>query len=109
VRSHLQELDFLELPEALARVQRRLFHEEAGRDSKVMRGIALALTDLMPLYWRDTRRELTEPELAAQRFTQPELFLVSRRRFEASLEVLQAGLLDQARANLGPREPLRPG
>ena len=75
--------------------------------------IALALTDLIPMYWRDARtgehHQLTEPELAAAQFTRTtmELLSVPQRRFEAALDTLQVASLDQARVSLTLRQSPR--
>lgn len=76
----------------------------------MLQSIALALTDLLPMYWTDPRTgerlQLTELELAAAQFTRKmtELISVPRRRFEAALDTLQLASLDQARRNLAVRQ-----
>ena len=74
-----------------------------------MQVIALALTDLVPIHWADTKEVLTEPELLAARFTPSgmEGLVVSRRRFEAALPCMQAASLEQARASLTLRQSPR--
>ena len=72
--------------------------------------IALALTDLIPMYWRDARtgesHQLTEPELAAAQFTRAvmELLFVPKKRFEVALDTLQIAALDHARTSLTMRQ-----
>ena len=110
-----QEANFIVLSKAVARAHSRLFPEEPYKDQRTLQVIALALTELLPMYWRDPRtgerQELTEPELAASTFTPiaMELLSVPRRRFEAALETLQAASLDQARASLTLRQSPRLG
>jgi hypothetical protein len=79
------------LTQAVAQAHSRLFPDEPYQDPKTLRTIALAFTALMPIYRADTRHELTEPELAAERFTEAgmQLLAVSKRRFEAALDTLQ--------------------
>lgn len=107
------ESNFLALSKAVARAHRRLFPEEPT-DPRTLRVIALALTELMPMYWRDARtgerNQLTEPELAASTFTPAamEVLIVSRVRFEAALDTMQAASLDQARVSLTLRQSPRP-
>ena len=108
-----QEANFIVLSKAVARAHSRLFPEEPYKDPRTLQVIALALTELMPMYWRDARtgerNELTELELAASTFTPAamEILTVSRRRFEAALDTLQAASLDQARASLILRQSPR--
>ena len=72
--------------------------------------IALALTELIPMYWRDARtgeeHQLTEPELACAQFTRAvmEVLLVPKKRFEVALGTMQVESLDQARASLTLRQ-----
>jgi hypothetical protein len=82
---------FVPLTQAVDQAHSRLFPDEPYKDPKTLRTIALAFTALMPIYRADTRRELTEPELAAERFTEAgmQLLAVSKRRFEAALDTLQ--------------------
>jgi hypothetical protein len=107
------EPSFIVLSKAVARAHSRLFPDEPYKDPKTLQTIALALTALMPIYRRDPEsghhQELTEPELAAERFTQPamEVLLVSQRRFEAALDTLQATSLELARASLTMRQSPR--
>jgi hypothetical protein len=86
-----------------ARWSNRLFPD---KDPKTLHTIALAFTALMPIYRADTKRELTEPELASERFTElgMELLAVSKRRFEAALQILQMASLEQARVSLTLRQ-----
>lgn len=108
-----QESNFIALSKAVARAHGRLFPEEPYKDPRTLRVIALALTELMPMYWRNAqtgeRRELTEPELAAATFTPSamEVLSVSKRRFEAALDTLQVTSLDQARVSLTMRQSPR--
>jgi hypothetical protein len=97
VTAQRQEPVFLLLSKAVAEAHSRLFPDEPYKDPKTLRTIALALTALIPIYRADTKRELTEPELAGERFTETamELLVVSKRRFEAALDALQvAAALD---------------
>jgi hypothetical protein len=103
---------FVPLTKALVQAHSRLFPDEPYRDPKTLHTIALALTALMPIYRADTKRELTEPELAGERFTEAgmELLAVSKRRFEAALDTLQVASLEQARVSLTLRQspPINP-
>jgi hypothetical protein len=101
-----QEPSFIALSKAVAQAHSRLFPDEPYRDPKTLHTIALALTALIPICWRDTQRELTEPELAVQRFTEAamESLVVSKRRFEAALDTLQVASLEQARVSLTLRQ-----
>ena len=98
----------------MARAHSRLFPEEPYKDPRTLQVIALALTELIPMFWRDARtgerHQLTEPELAATQFTRAMMDLVSvpARRFEAALDTLQVTSLDQARASLTMRQSPRP-
>ena len=108
-----QEANFLVLSKAVVRAHSRLFPEEPYKDPRTLQVIALALTELLPMYWRDARtgerHQLTEPELAASTFTPAamELLTVPRRRFEAALDGMQAASLDQARVSLTLRQSPR--
>jgi hypothetical protein len=108
-----QDSNFIPLSRAVARAHSRLYPDDP-RDARTLQVIALALTDLIPMYWRDPRtgerHQLTEPELAAAQFTESVIALLSvpKRRFEAALETLQAVSLDQARASLTLRQSPRP-
>ena len=109
-----QDSSFIALSKAVVRVHTRLFPEEPYKDPRTLQVIALALTELMPMYWRDARtgerHQLTEPELAAAQFTRGvmELLSVPMVRFEAALETLQVASLDQARVSLTMRQSPRP-
>ena len=106
---------FITLSKAVAQAHSRLFPDEPEKEMRTLQVIALALTDLIPMYWRDARtgeaHQLTEPELAAAQFTRTvmELLLVPKRRFEAALDTLQVASLEQARASLTLRQspPIR--
>ncbi len=110
----LQDPGFIVLSKAVARAHSRLFPEESYKDPRTLQVIALALTELMPMYWCDARtgerHQLTESELAAAQFTKAVMELVSvpARRFEAALEMMQVASLDQARASLTLRQSPRP-
>ena len=101
---------FISLAKAVVQAHSRLFPDEPYRDPRMLQVIALALTELIPMYWRDARtgeeHQLTEPELAAAQFTRAvmELLLVPRKRFEVALDTLQVASLDQARASLTLRQ-----
>ena len=108
-----QDAHYIALKTAVARAHSRLFPDEPWKDPRTLQVIALALTDLMPMYWRDARtgvrHELTEIELAASTFTPAamEILSVSRVRFEAALDTMQAASLDQARVSLTLRQSPR--
>lgn len=110
----LQDSNFIALSKAVVRAHSRLFPDESYKDPRVLQVIALALTELMPMYWRDARtgerHQLTEPELAAAQFSRAvmELLYVPKVRFEAAIQTLQATSLDQARASLTMRQSPRP-
>jgi len=104
------EAVYIELSRAVARAHSRLYPDDPYKDPELLRAIALALTDLLPMYWLDARtgerHQLTELELAAAQFTRRmmELISVPKRRFEAALDTLQLASLDQARRNLAVRQ-----
>jgi hypothetical protein len=108
-----QDSNFIALSKAVARAHSRLFPEEPYKDPRTLQTIAFALTELLPMYWRDARtgerHQLTEPELAASTFTPAamEVLTVPRRRFEAALDTLQVTCLNQARASLTLRQSPR--
>jgi hypothetical protein len=112
VMAQRHETVFVPLTKAVAQAHGRLFPDEPYRDPKTLRTIALAFTALMPIYRADTKRELTEPELASERFSEAgmELLAVSKRRLEAALDTLQVASLEQARVSLTLRQspPLNP-
>jgi hypothetical protein len=109
-----QDSNFIALSKAVARAHSRLFPDEPYKDPRTLAVIALALTDLIPMFWCDARtgerHQLTEPELAAAQFTKAvmELLSVPKRRFEAVLGTMQATSLDQARVSLTMRQSPRP-
>jgi len=94
------------LSKAVAQAHRRLFPDEP-QHPRTLHTIALALTDLIPIYRGDY--QLTEPELLAERFTAASMdeLVVSERRFQAALETLQVQSLDMARASLTLRQSPR--
>ena len=110
----LQDSNFIALSKAVARVHSRMFPDEPYEDPRTLQVIALALTELMPMYWRDARtgerHQLTEPELAAVQFSKGvmELLSVPKVRFEAALATMQATSLEQARISLIQRQSPRP-
>jgi hypothetical protein len=106
VMAQRQETIFIPLAKAVAQAHSRLFPDEPYRERRTLETIALALTALIPIHRRDTWRELTEPELAAERFTEAamESLVVSKRRFEAALDTLQVASLEQARVSLTLRQ-----
>jgi hypothetical protein len=110
VVEHRQESEFIELGKAVARAHSKLFPDEPYRDPRTLQVIALAFTDLMPIYWAESRRQLTEPELVPSRFTPPgmQALVVSLRRLEAALDTMQVASLDQARVSLTLRQSPRP-
>jgi hypothetical protein len=106
VMAQRHEPIFVPLSKAVAQAHSRLFPDEPYKDAKTLRTIALALTVLTPIYRADTKRELTEPELACERFTAAAMdsLVVSKRRFEAALDTLQVTSLEQARVSLTLRQ-----
>lgn len=100
---------YISLSTAVAQAHIRLFPDELNRDGKTLGTIALALTALLPIYRRSTQIQLTELELAAERFAafNMEELVVSQIRFEAALGMLQVGSLDMARASLTLRQSPR--
>ena len=105
----LQESNFIGLASAVARAHGRLFPEETHKSPRTLQVIALALTDLMPIYTLDGQRELTAPELTVEAFAAAgmERLVVSKVRFEAALDTMQCASLDQARASLTLRQSPR--
>ena len=109
-----QDSNFIVLSKAVARAHSRLLPDEPYKDPRTLAVIALALTDLIPMFWCDARtgerHQLTEPELAAAHFTKAvmELLSVPKGRFEAALGTMQATSLDQARVSLTMRQSPRP-
>lgn len=97
------------MSKAVAQAHRRLFPDEPYRDPKTLHAIALALTALMPIYRANTERELTEPELLAEGFSESamEKLAVSTVRLEAALTTLQVGSLEMARVSLTMRQSPR--
>ena len=101
---------FISLAKAVAQAHSRLFPNEPYKDLRTLQVIALALTDLIPMYWRDARtgeqHQLTEPELAAAQFTKAvmDVLLVPQKRFEVALDTMQVASLDQARVSLTLRQ-----
>jgi hypothetical protein len=106
---------FIPLLKAVSQAHSRLFPDEPYKDARTLQAIALAFTELMPIYWQDARtgqrHVLTEPELSAARFTVPamEVLSVSKVRFEAALDTMQVASLDQARVSLTLRQSPRTG
>ena len=106
---------FIPLSQAVAQAHRRLFPDEPYQDLSTLQTIALALTDLIPMYWQDARtgqrHQLNEPELAAASFTPAamKVLWVPKRRFEAALATMQVTSLDQARVSLTLRQSPRSG
>ena len=100
----------IQLSKAVAQAHRRLFPDEPYRDPKVLQTIALALSELMPIYRANSEHQLTEPELLAQRFTESAMqgLAVSAVRLEAALVTLQVGSLETARVTLTMRQSPRP-
>lgn len=109
-----QESSFIELTLAVSRAHSRLFPDDPYKDLKTLQVIALALTNLVPMFWRDARtgerHQLTEPELAAAQFTRAMMALISvpKVRFEAALDTMQVASLDRARVTLTLRQSPRP-
>ena len=98
------------LSTAVAQAHRRLFPDEPYRDPKTLEAIALALSALMPIYRTNSERELTEPELLAERFTESAMtrLAVSTVRLEAALATMQVASLEMARVTLTMRQSPRP-
>lgn len=105
----MPDSNFIALSKAVARAHKRLFPDEPY-ELRTLQVIALALTDLLPMYWRDARtgerHQLTEPELAAVQFTRAvmEVLSVPTVHFEAALATMQVTSLDQARVSLTLRQ-----
>ena len=104
-----QESKFIELSKAVARAHSRLFPDEPYKHPRTLQVIALALTDLLPIYRRHDEHQLTEPELVGARFTPVDMehLMVSKVRFEAALDTMQVASLDQGRASLTLRQSPR--
>ena len=106
---------FIPLSQAVAQAHRQLFPDEPYQHLSTLQAIALALTDLIPMYWEDARtgerHELIAPELAAATFTLAamKVLCVPQRRFEAALATMQATSLDQARVSLTLHQSPKPG
>jgi hypothetical protein len=102
---------YIPLSKAVAQAHRRLFPDEPVRDSKTLQTIALAFTELMPIYRASSKQQLTEPELLNERFTESgmEELIVSKVRFDAVIATLQVASLDVARVSLTMRQSPRPG
>jgi len=100
---------YIPLSKAVAQAHRRLFPDEPHRNPRTLQTIALALTALIPIYQIRSGCQLTEPELAAERFgaTSMDELMVSRIRFEAVLDTLQMESLELARASLTLRQSPR--
>jgi hypothetical protein len=98
------------LSTAVAQAHRRLFPDEPYRHPKTLEAIALALSALMPIYRANSERELTEPELLAERFTESAMarLAVSTVRLEAALVTMQVASLEMARVTLTMRQSPRP-
>jgi len=100
------------MSKAVVQAHRRLFPDEPTRNPRTLQVIALALTALIPIYRRESVRELTDPELEAEKFTLEamEHLIVSQIRFEAALKTMQLESLDLARVSLTMRQsPRVPG
>lgn len=100
---------YIPLSQAVALAHRRLFPDDPSSAARTLHTIALAFTALMPIYRRDSGRELTELELAVERFTAASMegLVVSQLRLEAALATLQMESLDLARASLTMRQSPR--
>lgn len=102
---------YIPLSRAVAQAHRRLFPDEPVRDPKTLQTIALAFTELMPIYRASSKQQLTEPELLNERFTESgmEELIVSKVRFDAVIATLQVTSLDAARVSLTMRQSPRAG
>jgi hypothetical protein len=100
---------YIPLSKAVAQAHGRLFPDEPHREARMLQTIALALTALIPIYRSKSGCELTDPELAAERFsaTSMDELMVSKVRFEAALNTLQVESIDLARASLTMRQSPR--
>ena len=100
---------YIQLSKAVAIAHRRLFPDDPFSEARTLHTIALAFTALMPIYRRDSGRELTEPELEVERFTASSMeeLAVSKVRFEAAMVTLRMESLDLARASLTMRQSPR--
>ena len=102
---------YIPLSRAVAQAHRRLFPDEPVRDPRTLQTIALAFTELMPIYRASSKQQLTEPELVNERFTESgmEELIVSKVRFDAVIATLRVASLDAARVSLTMRQSPRPG
>jgi hypothetical protein len=112
--------EFIPLARAAAIVHDRLFPSHPSKDSKTLDLIALALSELVPMYQRDMNtgalRALTQQEVAAGRFTRgattleiagrPALryLVVSREQALAAAETLARDPVRAARVSLPQRQ-----
>lgn len=112
--------EFIPLARAAAIVHDRLFPGHPAKDSKTLDLIALALSELLPMYQRDmgtgALRALTQAEVAAGRFTRgattleiagrPALryLVVAREQALGAAETLARDPAKAARVSLPPRQ-----
>lgn len=80
----MQGPEFIPLARAAAMAHERLFPDRPSKDAKTLDLLALALSDVVPLYQRDMEsgalRRLGEAEIAAARFTRGATTLEYRNR-----------------------------
>ena len=88
VQDERQDSRFVVLAEAVASAHSRLFPEEQ-QDPRTLQAIALALSELIPIYWQGSQQ------------------VVSRSRLEAALENFLVASLEEARASLILRQSPR--
>ena len=98
------------LSKAVVQAHKRLFPDQVERDARTLKTIALALSVQMPIYRKSTQAQLTELELAAERFTPAgmEELMVPERQFQNALDAMHVESLDMARASLTLRQSPRP-
>src|SRR2546423_10476665 len=112
--------EFIPLARAAAMVHDRLFPGQPSKDSKTLDLIALALSELVPMYQRDMEtgalRALTQAEVATGRFTRgattlevagrPALryLVVSREQALGAAETLARDPVRAARVSLPARQ-----
>jgi hypothetical protein len=116
--------EFIPLARVAAMVYERLFPQHAGKESKTLDLIALALSAVVPLYRRDTEsgavERVSEQDLAAGRFSRgattlelgaraPLRYLVvARADLARAIETLVRDSATAARVSLTLRQSPRP-
>lgn len=105
----MQGPEFIPLARAAAMAHERLFPDRPTKDSKLLDLLALALSDLVPLYQRDMEsgalRALEEAEIASGRFTRGATTLEYRNRPPLRFLVVSLSELDAALPKLAQEMP----